>query len=219
MASAAIHGLLLACWLNLKPVPSGATNNVIIELVNIDSVPAHQSAPPAPEPAMPPAEQKTGIHAPVVRQPAKPISKTVVAIKKTKPTAIQVAQQRALSPATDKKPTFTALPPKAASNAVKQRAQPVHATTAADMDRVRKLLHNHLESYKYYPASARRRGIEGHVDVGFTLTRNGAADQVSVLHGSGYAVLDHAALETVYRAQPFPIEDGQYHFRLRFKRL
>jgi len=81
------------------------------------------------------------------------------------------------------------------------------------------LVRNHLEVFKYYPASARRRGIEGHVEVGFTLTRDGAADQVSVLHGSGYAVLDHAALETVYRAQPFPIENGKYRFSLRFKRL
>jgi len=73
--------------------------------------------------------------------------------------------------------------------------------------------------FKYYPASARRRGIEGHVEVGFTLTRDGAADQVSVLHGSGYAMLDHAALETVHRAQPFPVENGKYRFSLRFKRL
>jgi protein TonB len=81
------------------------------------------------------------------------------------------------------------------------------------------LVRKHLEFFKYYPSSARRRGIEGHVEIGFTLMHDGAADQVAVLHGSGYAVLDHAALETVYRAQPFPVAYGQYRFSLRFKRL
>ena len=90
---------------------------------------------------------------------------------------------------------------------------------AGEMDRIRMLVRSHLETFKYYPASARRRGIEGHVEVGFTLTRGGAADRVSVLHGSGYAMLDHAALATVHRAEPFPVENGKYRFSLRFKRL
>lgn len=88
-----------------------------------------------------------------------------------------------------------------------------------DSNQTLMMVRKHLESYKYYPASARRRGIEGHVDVSFRLMSHGAADQVSVLHGSGCTVLDHAALEAVYRAQPFPVGNGQYRFRLTFKRL
>jgi len=76
-----------------------------------------------------------------------------------------------------------------------------------------------LEAFKYYPASARRRGIEGDVDVSFMLVHGGVAEQVKVLKGSGYAVLDRAALTTVARAQPFPVENGQFRFHLRFRRL
>jgi len=83
----------------------------------------------------------------------------------------------------------------------------------------RNAVRKRLESFKYYPASARRRGIEGDVDVSFKLVHGGAAEQVKVLKGSGYAVLDHAALSTVARAQPFPVGNGQFRFHLRFRRL
>jgi len=217
VASAAIHGLLLACWLNLQPVTSGTTSNVIIELVSIDSIPAQQSALPAPKQLSSAAEKKTGVKAPVVQQRAKPVSTAVVAIKKIKPTVMQVAQP----PATGSQHALSTLgvPPETARSAAVQFSLPLHATAAADMDRVRRLLRNHLESYKYYPASARRRSIEGHVDVGFTLTRNGAADHITVLQGSGYAMLDRAAMQTVLKAQPFPADNGTYRFRLRFQHL
>lgn len=81
------------------------------------------------------------------------------------------------------------------------------------------LIRQHLESFKYYPASARRRGIEGEVDVAFGLAMNGRAYQVAILRSSGYAVLDRAALETVQLAEPFPVNEGEYRFRLRFGRL
>ncbi len=83
----------------------------------------------------------------------------------------------------------------------------------------RNAVRKHLEAFKYYPASARRRGIEGDVDVSFMLVHGGVAEKVKVLKGSGYAVLDRAALTTVARAQPFPVGDGQFRFHLRFRRL
>lgn len=78
---------------------------------------------------------------------------------------------------------------------------------------------DHLERYKYYPASASRRGIAGDVEVGFQLRSDGSAEQVLVLASSGYEILDQAALETVSRAQPFPAAVGHYQFRLSFRRL
>jgi len=83
----------------------------------------------------------------------------------------------------------------------------------------RNVVRKHLEAFKYYPASARRRGIEGDVDVSFMLVHGGIAEHVELLKGSGYAVLDRAAITTVARAQPFPVENGQYRFHLRFRRL
>ncbi|MDX8402806.1 MAG: energy transducer TonB [Mariprofundaceae bacterium] len=76
-----------------------------------------------------------------------------------------------------------------------------------------------LEESKWYPASARRRGIEGDVELGFALNRDGYARDAKILAGSGYAMLDQAALETVKRAEPFPADGGEYRFKLRFRRL
>jgi len=76
-----------------------------------------------------------------------------------------------------------------------------------------------LEEKKWYPASARRRGIQGNVELGFSLNKKGYTRYTTVLTGSGYAMLDQAALETVKRAEPFPANGGEYRFKLRFSRL
>ncbi|MDQ6971481.1 MAG: TonB family protein [Mariprofundaceae bacterium] len=75
-----------------------------------------------------------------------------------------------------------------------------------------------LERFKHYPSSARRRGIEGAVDVSFRLNGNGRAEDMQLMSGSGYSILDDAALSTVRRAEPFPVHQGSYRFRLRFTR-
>ncbi|MFQ5581025.1 MAG: energy transducer TonB [Mariprofundaceae bacterium] len=77
----------------------------------------------------------------------------------------------------------------------------------------------HLEAHKFYPASARRRGIAGEVEVGFMLDQLGMAAEIMVLASSGYDLLDWAAKETVKRAQPFPAAERSFHFRLRFRKL
>ncbi len=73
-----------------------------------------------------------------------------------------------------------------------------------------------LEQFKHYPISARRRGIEGAVDVSFRLNERGRAEDMRLVSGSGYDILDEAALETVRRAEPFPVHGGSYRFRLHF---
>ena len=79
------------------------------------------------------------------------------------------------------------------------------------------LIRNHLERFKYYPASARRRGITGEVEVAFELNDQGEAAELKILSGSGYTVLDRAALKTVRRAEPFPADGGDFQFRLHFR--
>jgi len=81
----------------------------------------------------------------------------------------------------------------------------------------RSLIRRHLEQFKYYPASARRRGIGGSVEVAFRLDRRGRAGGVRVLKGSGYPILDEAALRTVRRAEPFPADGGSFRFHLHFR--
>jgi len=92
-----------------------------------------------------------------------------------------------------------------------------HDLSASELSKRESLVRNHLEQFKYYPTSARRRGIVGEVEVAFKLSARGQASMLKVLTASGYRVLDDAALDAVRRAAPFPAENGRFHFRLIFR--
>jgi periplasmic protein TonB len=55
-----------------------------------------------------------------------------------------------------------------------------------------------------YPPLARRMGWVGRVVLAFHILPDGAVANVHVVNGSGFAVLDHSAVEAVRRASPFP---------------
>ena len=57
---------------------------------------------------------------------------------------------------------------------------------------------------KYYPRSARRRGLEGEPVVDFTLGNAGNLLQVSINNPSPHKLLDEAALDAVKSATPYP---------------
>ena len=57
---------------------------------------------------------------------------------------------------------------------------------------------------KYYPRTARRRGIEGQPVVAFTLDKGGRLMKAGLAKTSGYRLLDQAALEAVQQAAPYP---------------
>ncbi|MDQ7011561.1 MAG: energy transducer TonB [Mariprofundaceae bacterium] len=59
----------------------------------------------------------------------------------------------------------------------------------------------HIERYKYYPSTARRRRIQGDVRVSFLLLHDGT---VRAVKASGNAVLGRAAQQAVLKAQPLP---------------
>jgi len=212
VASAAIHGLVIA---SLWPTPpqymaDARHADVMVEILPTEPgqlVSAHHTkaaiAPdkPRPHPVASGAVKKhppdpVHLHAPTPALPPSGLANTPTA-RTSRP-----VQTAALAP-----------PATIAKPATVRRMQ--REDRKGNRDAVRK----HLEAFKYYPASARRRGIEGDVDVSFKLVHGGAAEQVKVLKGSGYAVLDHAALSTVARAQPFPVENGLFRFHLRFRRL
>lgn len=62
-----------------------------------------------------------------------------------------------------------------------------------------------IEQAKFYPDWARSRGIEGTVELLFTLSANGSVVEVKILHSSGSPLLDEAAIEAVRRASPYPV--------------
>jgi len=60
----------------------------------------------------------------------------------------------------------------------------------------------HIERHKYYPPTARRRGIQGDVHIRFVLLADGSTRQVMVDGAS--SVLQKAAKKAVIRAIPMP---------------
>lgn len=61
-----------------------------------------------------------------------------------------------------------------------------------------------IESRKKYPDAARRRQIEGRVEVEFTLEPDGSVADATVIKTSRHPDLDRAALLAVRDAAPFP---------------
>lgn len=62
-------------------------------------------------------------------------------------------------------------------------------------------LRTHLSRYLTYPSLARNRGWEGTVLVGLRIESDGRLEKIRVEHGSGYAVLDHSAVNSLNRLQ------------------
>jgi len=147
-----------------------------------------------------PARESSAPHPAVAMEQNRPGTNRKPATRRKMPEAVQVASRSspAVAPET--------ISPGTVNNSLYEK-------------RNLEILRRHLEAHKFYPASARRRGIEGDVKVGFDLDKRGRAGEISILAGSGHAVLDRAALKTVVRAQPFPVHGGAYSFRLRFRRL
>lgn len=80
-------------------------------------------------------------------------------------------------------------------------------------------LHAHLQrrSVGCYPASARRRGIEGEVVVAFRIDPRGLPVELEVVRGSGSPVLDEAAVRCVIEgAAPLPGPRRRLQIRIPF---
>ena len=80
-----------------------------------------------------------------------------------------------------------------------------------------------LDAHKRYPLRARRKGLQGQVELVFTLLPDGRLLQQAVARSSGHPVLDRAALATLERIDTFPpfpepVRRDRWQFRapLRF---
>lgn len=65
------------------------------------------------------------------------------------------------------------------------------------------ILLTHIEGHKYYPRSARQRGIEGSIQVSFRLLANGSITNLSA--SGGPSILRRAAKSSVTDALPLPL--------------
>ncbi len=68
-------------------------------------------------------------------------------------------------------------------------------------------IQSRIRSLLEYPASLRRRGIQGQVILKFEITHQGYIEKIEISKSSGYLELDRLAKESVQKAEPFPCLD------------
>lgn len=145
-------------------------------------------------------------------QPAPPVAKPLAEPMPAKPKPMaepplpQPAPTKEALPDPTPKPMMAEPPP--AARPAAQTVPPPQPVPAADPpDHIRQnylsRLMSHLEAHKFYPAAARRRGMEGTVHVSFTVMANGEIRQLQL--AGGHKMLHQAAAETMQRSLPLPL--------------
>ncbi len=142
--------------------------------------------PPPPKPEVPkpkpkPKAERKPEPRPVVKEPAPVPSEPPIA-----------AVQPVSAPAAEQLQVASAEP---------QPMPPVSVNTK-ERDRYLSQLMGHIERHKFYPPSARRRGMQGTVKVSFVLLENGEIRDLAV-NGS-HTILERAAAEAMRKAAPLP---------------
>lgn len=133
--------------------------------------------PPEPEP-MPVPEKK-------VIEEIKPVEKPVEQVmeepqKKEEPVVEQVKQPQVQG----------------------EQLQFDHQLQIKQKEQYLQALMKHIDAHKFYPAAARRRGVEGEVRVSFELTADKTACNIEA--DGSVSVLERAAMQAVRDASPFP---------------
>lgn len=72
------------------------------------------------------------------------------------------------------------------------------------MLRYQDLVKQRIEEARRYPPRAKRRGIQGTVQLSFVVLRNGRAQGIKIIRPSRSEVLNEEAVATIARASPFP---------------
>lgn len=81
--------------------------------------------------------------------------------------------------------------------------QPNTAKTKFNPKHIIAQIKNKIARNKYYPNSAKRRGIEGRVGLQLSVSQNGTIQSLHIINSSGSKTLDKAAIKSVRKAVPF----------------
>ena len=210
LVSLALHGGLAAVLLAQQSFDSAETTTVIP--LKMDMFEIVQQVKPAVESAITEEViEKVLEPQEVVKAPEpEPVVKPKKIVKKqVKPAAVKRPEQV--------KPQVAESQPVAAPmvEPVVAEAAMSHSSNNGEKDLIRQRYKQQLletiASHKYYPKRARRRHIEGRVEVGFVVMQDGVIENIRVADSSGESVLDKAALDAIRRAgrfDPIPIELG-----------
>lgn len=74
-----------------------------------------------------------------------------------------------------------------------------------------------IERNLVYPLIAQRKRIEGTVVLSFQITGQGQPEGIRIIRGSGHAMLDSAARETIAKASPYPAVNGIIEIPVTFR--
>lgn len=155
-----------------------------------------QTPKPAPLPVTPPAPVAPPAR-PQAAVAAAPAAVPVAAPPATAAVPAAVAADPVASSAPAPTPVAAAAPGPAPTEAAVARAEP--GVSAEDYAHITA----RLRSVISYPKRAREMGWEGVVVVAFRVKTDGAVENVRVVTGSGYRVLDESAVADIHRAAPF----------------
>ncbi len=199
MLSIVLHAAISGWWLqrlSQQPPELPSRFEVVLQAASPAIRPRSVSEPVAP--AAPPSRvQPKPRHKPVTRPPQqakpKPKRQPKTTVPRKSPAAAEPVPvpTRATLPAPAARPAAPVSPPAPAATAA---PQPVPPRPAARFDNPK----------PWYPRMARRRGMEGRVELWVTVGTDGTVRAITVGRSSGYRLLDEAALETVrqWRFEP-----------------
>jgi protein TonB len=200
--SVLIHvGIFLFLTVNSRShTVSPEQDAVIFSLVNID-IPEPE-LPPQPEPEPEPAPPPPPLPVEAPPEPEDPSKFIVVEelppSEKSQSASVEIP---AVSPAT-------------ATGKAQTAAQPAQKTgdTAAVGAYIKgnySYISRRIRDKMVYPPPARRAGIQGVVEIAFTIYLDGKVGEVKITVSSGQESLDKAAIAAIHAAAPFPRPPAQ----------
>ncbi len=199
-----------AVVIELAPLPVAAESNT----PDVAPGPVAEETPPDTPPVQPEEQPKTEETPKVDESPLAP--EPEVTLPKPEPVVEKEPEKELEAKPTETEP----LPPVETSNVPLPTAPPKieapRAPAAApriamtpQQSKARatwaKELVTHVNRFKRYPAGARRKKIEGEVDLEFTMDRQGRIVSSHVVKTSGSPALDAEAINVVARASPLPM--------------
>jgi protein TonB len=177
----------------VSPPPDAA----IFSLVNIDML-EPEPPPPKPEPPRQAPQPEPPPPLPVEAKPEYEDPSDFIVVKELPP-------PEKSPPAAD---VPAALPRDVAAGEAPTAARPAQgagdsAAVGAYIKRNYSYISQRIKTKLVYPSPAKRAGIQGVVEVAFTIYMDGEVGEVKIMVSSGQESLDKAAVAAIYAAAPF----------------
>jgi len=217
-ASVVLHGIWLVQSGDAPAArhPDVPVRTTVTRLTFAAPEPVLQKPAAQPEPVMeslPEPVQMAHNARPVISEKPKPVRKP----KPVKKKQHVYKARRESKPVTEeiRQPSVPVEPVQVASAPAVAAPAPVIDEGLTEQEKQRYLadIMAHIEQHKWYPAAARRRGIQGAVKVAFLLMADGSVRHVEVEEGP--KALRVAAEQAVISAEPMPMPPVDIHCPLR----